>query len=244
MKIKYDRFFQNPKQLLSVIRPWLSDLSRKHVDFRYDASLVVHGIHDFLAETGMPPQQIFPGVFAVPIGHFNAKDAKLVPLKLVKIMPGAIIPLHRHGGSEYYQLLPGSELIDTRGCYDEHQACISEKNDIHAVMNIGIKSAYALIALPTTLKLDFLNEEDAFFFLEQSHALAKFEEQYQPHQLFLKLLYIEQLLKRDVPKAQILLNQLDLKNISHTVQIRQTQNLQALLKQEIEETLPFQRSKL
>lgn len=244
MHIKYERFFQNPSQLSNLITPWLKAISQKHPNFSFNSVQVIDSIHRSLTKEKSASYKIFPGVFATPIGNDCTIDPKLVPLKLLKIKPGAIIPLHRHGGCEYYQLLPGSKLIDTRNHYNEHRGCVSEVNEIHAVSNIGVTDAYALIALPTALTLEFLNDEDAFAFLKTSFERIKGNDMYQSHQLFIRLLYTEALFKKDLPKAQVLLNELDLQQIASTVQIRFAQRLQAYITQDIEETVPFNKSKL
>lgn len=206
------------EKMLSMVQSWLSQIAEQHSGFSYDLSMVKNTLRNSVFEGKELAHNIFPGVSATPItsdlGEDN--DAKLVSLKLIKVEPGAIIPLHRHGGFEYYQLLPGSELLDTRDAYNEKRPCISGCGDSHAVMNISSKCSYALIALPTEKKLTFLREAEALKVLEEGYLKIKHEDTDKPHHLFTRLLYANSLYENNSQnEAQCILSEVDLDQINH-----------------------------
>lgn len=222
--------FFKTKKLLDTIRQaqsWLKfTISPKHPDFKYNSVDVEKTLREVMHEDN-EQTEIFPGVFATPIGNSLLGDPKLVPLKLIKVMPGAVIPLHRHGGFEYYQLLAGSELVDTRGKYNEHCGCVSEADSVHAVTNIGSTASYALIALPTKLELNFLKGDEALNVLALSYSNIKSDAAYQPHNIFLQLLYAEKLFENNqIDEATGVLEKLDLREISNEILKKQMETLQ------------------
>lgn len=209
--------------ILEKVKIWLNDLSHQHRDFKWDISLVEKILWENMLKGKNPPNEIFSGVFAAPICHDDVEDSKLVPLKLVKIESGKIIPAHLHLGEEHYLILNDSNgLIDTRSTYGEkgiRKHCISCPDELHAVMNISDQPIYVLIALPTVVKLRFLDSRKALDYFFDINAKIEKEEAYLPHHIFTRLLYAEKLLENNMlDEARIVIQDIEVSEIENHIQ--------------------------
>lgn len=213
--------------VLRAARIWLKQIAKQHPGFKYNVNAVESVLAQLIHEGKFSGTEIFPGVYSSPLSESLVGDAKLVPLKLIKVEPQAIIPLHNHGGIECYHLIANSKLLDTRGEYHAEHACVSQCGECHAVTNITDQASYALIALPVVVKLDFYNKEKTLdFFAEAYQAINKTDIYEFKHKLFICMLYIQALQDNHQDEAALaILHSLDKDKIPAQLQFLREKSL-------------------